>query len=303
MFEPAFYETLLDSLDEAVLFIDRARIIRYWNRGAEKLTGFSRSETIGGSCSLNCIFLVEDDTGAPTDCKGPCQIEKAFTEGVPVEKDTYLLHREGHRIPVAWRAIPYRKTPNAPVEGVLEVLSPNSTRFDYEKKLEEMRRLALLDPLTELGNRRYFERELNLRFEEKRRYGASFGILFLDIDHFKEVNDTWGHDIGDRVLRMIGRTLSQSVRPFDILGRWGGEEFVALVINVNASQIAGVAEKLRLLVQQTTLRLTQATPLYVTVSIGATLAQDDDTPDMLIRRADALMYRSKQEGRNRVTAG
>ncbi|MFH0919571.1 MAG: diguanylate cyclase [Fibrobacterota bacterium] len=303
MFEPAFYETLLDSLDEAVLFIDKERVIRYWNLGAEKLTGFARTETLGASCFLNCTFLTEDDKGYPSACKGACQIEKAFTEGIRVEKETYLLHREGHRVPVAWRAIPYRPSPDAPVEGVLEVLSPISVRFDYEKQLEEMRRLALLDPLTELGNRRYFEKDLSFRFEEKRRYGAAFGILFLDIDHFKDINDMWGHDIGDRVLRMISRTLSKSVRPFDILARWGGEEFVAIVINVNAQQLAGVAEKLRLLVQQSTLQLTQGTSLHVTISSGATLAQDDDTADTIIRRADALMYQSKQDGRNRVTAG
>ncbi|GAG00076.1 unnamed protein product, partial [marine sediment metagenome] len=121
-----------------------------------------------------------------------------------------------------------------------------------------------------------------------------------DIDHFKRVNDSHGHDAGDAVLKTVARTLLESSRGFDILGRWGGEEFLGLVQNVDEDHLGVVSERLRALVAASSVRHGDA-EIRVTVSIGATLARTDDTPERLVKRADSVMYESKRAGRNRVT--
>ncbi len=162
--------------------------------------------------------------------------------------------------------------------------------------------MTLLDPLTELGNRRYLEMQLSGRLKEMDRYGWPFGVLFADIDLFKNVNDTYGHGVGDRVLKMVGRTMQNSIRSYDIVGRWGGEEFLAVIVNVGEDHLCRIAQKLRSLVGKS--RITEGKDsIRVTVSVGATLARPDDTAETLVKRADRLMYRSKASGRNRVTFG
>jgi diguanylate cyclase (GGDEF)-like protein len=128
-------------------------------------------------------------------------------------------------------------------------------------------------------------------------------LLFGDIDRFKGFNDTYGHDVGDRVLRMVASTLRDNVRGDDVVGRWGGEEFVVLVQGTSSqADVVALGEKLRALVEASRLDLPKES-VTVTISLGATLLQPGDSPESLVRRADLLMYRSKEAGRNRVTAG
>jgi diguanylate cyclase (GGDEF)-like protein len=163
----------------------------------------------------------------------------------------------------------------------------------------EANNLALLDPLTKVGNRRGLEMKLNARLSEVKNYNRSCGILFVDIDLFKGINDTYGHITGDEVLKMIARTISHSVRPFDIVGRWGGEEFIALIADVDEKTLSSIAERARRLVEQS--KLPEAfNTISVTVSIGATLARKDDDIHTLIERVDRAMNTCKARGRNQV---
>ena len=107
--------------------------------------------------------------------------------------------------------------------------------------------MALLDPLTQLGNRAYTRMMLSSRLDELRRYGWPFGLLFVDVDYFKRVNDSHGHEVGDKTLRAIATTLLKSLRPFDFLGRWAGDEFLALIVNIGRDALSTVAERARML--------------------------------------------------------
>ncbi len=140
---------------------------------------------------------------------------------------------------------------------------------------------------------------LSSRLDELRRYGWPFGLLFIDIDNFKDVNDSHGHEVGDKALRVVAMTLLKSLRPFDFLGRWAGDEFLALIVNVGRDDLATVAERARMLVENSLVE-GPARGLRVTVSVGAALAHSDDTVDQLVARSDALMYEGKLAGRNRV---
>lgn len=181
---------------------------------------------------------------------------------------------------------------------------------EYMAEMEAMNRrleeISVRDPLTGLYNRRYFEDRLGTEFQRAHRHGRPLTVLMADIDHFKSINDTYGHQTGDEVLRGVGLLLVNQTRATDITARYGGEEFVAVLPETDATGALRVAEKLRESVAVAPLhRLVspsgEAIPLHCTVSIGVhLLVPGIATPDALVRGADEAMYAAKQGGRNRV---
>jgi diguanylate cyclase (GGDEF)-like protein/PAS domain S-box-containing protein len=295
--DEAFYRDLLDNLYDGVYFADRDRHITYWNAGAERITGFKADEVIGACCCDNILIHVDDE--GTNLCRSACPLSKTIADGQVRESEVYLHHRDGHRVPVYVRVSPIADA-SGRIVGAVEIFSENTSRMAALERVEELEKMALLDPLTGVGNRRYTEMNVSARIDELRRYGWPLGLLFMDIDHFKRVNDTHGHAAGDEVLSTVARTLANSMRPFDFLGRWGGEEFVALITNVEPRELPGVADRARILVAHT-MAPVDGKELSVTVSIGATMARSEDSVEDAVQRADRLMYRSKSEGRDRVT--
>jgi len=161
------------------------------------------------------------------------------------------------------------------------------------RRLDELSRT---DSLTGIGNRRSFDGELVSRFEHALRYGRPLTLVMIDIDHFKKINDTFGHQAGDEVLQRIARVLQRTTRQSDFVARFGGEEFVVLLPETPMLEGLQVAEKIRAAVAAEDL------PNRVTVSAGvATMPQPHiDSPDALIAAADAALYKAKESGRNRV---
>ncbi len=293
------YKRILDNLHDGVYFVDLDRRITYWNSGAERISGYREDEAAGRRCQDG--FLVHVDEMGHSLCLNGCHLLWTMENGQPVEADVYLQHRDGYRVPISIRATPVRDGTGR-VVGAVEVFSDNS-RFTAMSDLnKELRQLSLLDPLTEVGNRRFLEQQLIARLNEQERYGWRVGVLFMDIDRFKEINDRNDHIVGDRVIRMVARTLVNGVRSFDIVGRWGGDEFVVLVVNVDEEALRTVGEKVRRLVESSGFDEGGKT-IRVTVSVGGAVAAAGETPEAVIRRADRLMLASKAAGRNRVTVG
>ena len=169
------------------------------------------------------------------------------------------------------------------------------------KRMEaELRHLATTDPLTGAKNRRYFIDHVNLELKRSRRYGLPLAVFQLDVDHFKAVNDSYGHDIGDEVLvRLVDRCLSH-LRETDLFGRFGGEEFAAALVQTDQDGAMLVCERMREAIKQMTIRTTQG-DLGITVSIGLTmLTVDDLSIDSVLKRADNALYRAKNNGRDQV---
>ena len=293
------YKELLDTLYDGVYFVDRDRRIRYWNKAAEKMTGYTLKEVLGKPCAENILKHI-DEHGANLCAEG-CPLAKTLLDGKLREAEIFCHHKKGHRLPISVRVAPVTDG-NGRIVGAVESFSDNSPRAAILARIEELEKLALLDPLTRLANRRYIEIALQGRLEEMRRYGWPFGVLSLDIDHFKEVNDNHGHPAGDEVLKAVANTLIHNARVFDAIGRWGGEEFIGIISNADDKRLLAVAERFRALVGQSHVPADGAT-IRVTISIGATLAKAGDTVDTLIARADQLMYQSKKAGRNKVTLG
>jgi diguanylate cyclase (GGDEF)-like protein len=167
----------------------------------------------------------------------------------------------------------------------------------------ELTKLAHDDALTGVYSRAYLLETLSVELERSHRYREPFSVLFADVDHFKEVNDAHGHEAGDELLRNIATLLKQGVRPHDVVGRYGGDEFVIGLVRTNAATARRIAERLRASVEAAHLRRADGLPI-VTLSIGVVTKRDEsEGVPTLISRADAAMYAAKAAGRNRVRLG
>lgn len=160
----------------------------------------------------------------------------------------------------------------------------------------QLSNLATTDTLTGAWNRRHFEQELQRELIQSQRYGEPLSLLMFDIDHFKDVNDRYGHPVGDTVLVGLTRLVQRNLRAADTLARWGGEEFVIMMPHCDADEAAGLAEKLRALLALHPFESVE----QVTASFGVAQCRPDDSPESWLKRADLALYQAKAEGRNAV---
>ena len=161
--------------------------------------------------------------------------------------------------------------------------------------------MAVTDDMTGLYNRRYFDRHLGVMLSKAQSQDRDMALMILDIDHFKSVNDNYGHDIGDAVLREFAARLKRNIRGVDLACRFGGEEFVVLMPDTDYRQAETIAERVRQSISERSFEIGADRHLSVTVSAGVTLNEArSETPESLIKRADVALYRAKREGRNRV---
>ncbi|MBU0673859.1 MAG: sensor domain-containing diguanylate cyclase [Proteobacteria bacterium] len=293
------FEKIVNTLHDGLYFVDRQRTITYWNQSAERISGFCSAEVVGRACSDNILTHV-DEHGTCLCLEG-CPLAATMEDGILREATVYMHHKDGHRIPVSVRTSPLLDDFGQIIGGV-ELFTDVSNMAANDLRVKELEKLALLDNLTQLANRHYLERELTSKIDEYRRNALPFGILFMDIDHFKEFNDRYGHDIGDLVLQSVANTFVINSRPFDLYGRWGGEEFIGIVRNITSQVLEHIGNRMRLLVEHAYIAV-EGKELKVTISMGATLFHDDDTIDSFLKRADTLLYESKKKGRNCLTFG
>ena len=181
--------------------------------------------------------------------------------------------------------------------------SPEDSPLDFlQGVINGLCELSLKDPLTGLGNRRHFRAVQERTIDGVARSGDPALLLMLDIDHFKKVNDTNGHQAGDQVLQAVARCVSSCVRPMDTVARYGGEEFSVVLPNCHASFGAIVAERIRATIEALVITTSPILSLKVTISIGGAYAPEwvRSTAELWTDRADVQLYRAKKEGRNRV---
>ena len=273
------------------------RRITYWNAGAEHITGYTAAEVVGHSCAEGILRHV---TKSGTQlCLQGCPLAAVMKDGKRRQAEVYLHHKDGHRVPVTVRGQPFYDE-SGQIVGSVEIFTPRVVSpWALTSQLNDAG--DGLDPVTLLPTRRAGERQLDSLLEAFRSgENRSLGLLFCDLDHFKAVNDTFGHSVGDAVLRMAAQSLVNALSRGGFPVRWGGEELIALLPNATAEQTLATAERVRMLVDHSWLQVDDE-QARVTVSIGATLAHLDESTVQLIDRADGLMYRSKRAGRNRVT--
>jgi two-component system cell cycle response regulator len=172
---------------------------------------------------------------------------------------------------------------------------------ELERVNKNLAELATIDPLTQVANRRAVEHRLALEFQRERRYKHPLACILVDIDHFKAVNDTYGHPAGDKVLIEVASAIRESIRTTDLVARFGGEEFIVIAPETPMAPAQMVAERIRLaIIEKTSAKMDQGLPT-VTASLGVATTELQVTKESeLVARADAALYRAKHEGRNRV---
>jgi diguanylate cyclase (GGDEF)-like protein/PAS domain S-box-containing protein len=291
-----FERAVIDHLYDGVYYVDRARRIRYWNQGAERLTGYEATAVVGQFCYQNLLNHV--DAAGKQLCRSGCPLAATMGDGEPREAEIFLRHREGHRVPVRVRTTPVRDREGT-IIGAVEIFDDNTELSAARREVRELRDVVMRDPLTNLPNRRHFEMSMATRIAELAGYGRRFGLLIADIDRFKRVNDRHGHAAGDIALRTVARTLLESSRAGDDIARFGGEEFVLTITGVDEAALREIAERFRALVEQSRV-LAGERDLRITISMGGTIAEVGDTAEAIFGRADAALYRAKDDGRNRV---
>jgi diguanylate cyclase (GGDEF)-like protein/PAS domain S-box-containing protein len=284
-----------DSMPIPVYFVDKNRKIIYWNRAAEEISGYKAAEVLGSRCFDN--ILIHIDKGGLSLCRHLCPLAETIKDGAPRTAEVFFHHKAGHRIPVRVHTSPLMDKNGAIVGGV-EIFTDMREYNLMRDRVAELEDMALFDELTGLPNRAHIRAEIDVRFHEMARYGISFAVLFIDIDNFKGFNDRFGHGMGDQVLKTVAATLSAVSRPFDLFGRWGGEEFVGVLKNIAVDELSSVAERYRNLIKSSSIHY-QTEMIGITVSIGGTVATSTDTVESVIDRADRFMYESKKGGRDR----
>lgn len=302
-FSSAFYERLLDNMQEGVS-LKRERKMTTWNEGAGGLAGFadagfSQEEVLGKECGDSILACVDEAGKALSGNGGP--VDGVMVDGESALAEFYLRQKRGYRSPVSVRALPIRNSAGI-IVGAVEVFSDSTVKLKFDKRVTELEQLAFRDPLTGLPNRRYIELKVEHGLQDHQRLGRLYGLLMFDLDHFKQVNDSHGHDAGDAMLKAIGENVARGLRPDDVVGRWGGEEFLVLAPDVDAITLGDLAERCRILIAESSVPA-GVSRVSVTASIGATVLIHSDNANTAISRADELMYQSKHSGGDRTTAG
>ncbi len=195
------------------------------------------------------------------------------------------------------------RTMEARTATLEDELQRSSQQVNHLKsQLDDVRKESLTDSLTAIANRKAFDTELLSAIAESHETGDTVALLMLDIDNFKNFNDTWGHQTGDQVLRLVAQCMSENVKGRDTVARFGGEEFAIILKRTSLDNATNVADQIRGYVESKKLVKKSTGDILgtITISIGVAKLSESDTPTSLIQRADACLYRAKRTGRNRV---
>lgn len=290
---------LMQYLYEAAYVVNENRKILYCNPGFERITGYNKEEIVGKYCYDNILRHVTDS--GKQLCHDGCPLHDSIAENEVNETRVYLHHKEGHRVPVKVKTIPFLDD-ETQTRQAIEIF----TDFIEESKVyQENRTLKTktrTDELTQTYNRRFMDYQMDMCIKEFKTFHTPLALLFIDVDHFKRINDRYGHDAGDKVLKTMTKSIAANIRKSDFLGRFGGEEFIVLLRDVSFGDMQAIAEKLRVLISNTHTAVSDDEHVEVTVSIGCSYYHKDMTKEQWIKQADALMYEAKSSGRNKIIA-
>ena len=303
-------EATLQGLPVAVMVVNREHRVVHWNRAMERLTGVPAQEMVGTSNHWQPFYpqprplladlMVDLDWEGIKHYYGSMDLKPSPIVGGGLECEGFFEEVGGRDRYLYFLAAPILDE-DGRVARVVESLVDLSDKRRLE---EELRRLSVTDNLTGLFNQRFFYATLSREVETARRYGVPLSLLLLDLDHFKQYNDTYGHLEGDRVLAACAQAVKDHIRATDLACRYGGEEFVVLLPRTDLDEAAKVAERIRAGVASLEFRPTgpdgRPHPKRVTVSIGVAMYRNGHSTQELVRRADQAMYAAKRASRNRV---
>ncbi|RMG32970.1 MAG: diguanylate cyclase [Planctomycetota bacterium] len=291
------YLYLLESLYDGFYLVDSDLRFVVWNRGAEKLLGYPSQEMLNRVWTRR-LMAYADRYGEPLSDRD-VPLRAVVESGKPSTSEVRIQHWNGHWVSVEVQSVPLLDE-HGQLQGVAEIFRDLSRAHKQPQGLQELKVAASRDALTNVANRGELETQLALALKE---YNASdsaepFSVIFLDVDHFKAFNDTYGHAVGDQVLVTVARLLQTETYSGELIGRYGGEEFVVLCPATTLDVAFKRAERLRLAIANT--RLPELPDVQITASFGVTEVEPGDSVESILRRADKALYMAKESGRNRT---
>ncbi len=280
---------LIDSMPKvSVQGYDKSRKVIYWNQSSTDIYGYEKEEAIGKQLE---DLIIPDEMR-----EGVIYLHKEWVEkGIPIPSSELVLkHKDGKPIPVFSTHVMLKQNTDSPEMFCVDV--DLSEQYIAREKLET---IASTDILTGLPNRRYLEEALTKRISEAKRFDFEFAVFFIDLDMFKEINDTLGHTWGDQLLTSVANRMKLALREYDILARFGGDEFVLVIPRINKAEEATIIANKLINIFKESFPLGSES-VFITSSIGISLyPRDGSIPAELLKNADNAMYRAKESGRNR----
>ncbi len=290
-------QLVLDTVQTAVIVHRADSSIEYANPTASAILGLSNDQLLDRAATdPGWHFVREDETPMLPD---EFPVNRVLAERAALH-DVVVGVATAADAPIRWALV--NAVPAIDPDGELrQVIVSFVDISERRRKAQQFEQLALTDTLTGLATRRHFCSVAEREFARSRRKGELLSLIVLDIDHFKSINDRFGHATGDAVLVQLAAALRAGLREIDLAGRWGGEEFCVLLPQTSLGEALEAAERLRTAVANAPIRTPDGQPLPVTASFGVTMFEPDDrSVEALIERADQAMYRAKRSGRNRV---
>lgn len=293
--ENLFYRKLLESMNDAVLFIDSSLKIMLWNRAAERLTGIPAASIEHKNWSPVLVNL--RDEKAKLLCEDECPVIQSIKTGSQTLRRLSVMGRTGQRIDIDAHLVPIHSKSGV-MHGAAVLLHDASNQITLEQRIQSLHEQATRDPLTQVANRAEFDRIMASCVESSLERRIPCSLILCDIDHFKKINDTYGHQAGDDVLITFAALLRRHCRAGDLVARYGGEEFVMLCADCDNATATRKAEELRAEVAEFPMASLEGR--CISSSFGVTEIQSGDTPETMLRRADRALYQAKSNGRNTV---
>ncbi len=290
-----FEQQLIDSMHDGVIFVDARLEIFLWSKGAERLTGISGTAASGRHFVPSLLDMC--NTAGRRVRDEACPVARALASGAQLRQRLEILGRQGNHVAIDLHAIPVH-TNDGDLLGATVVLHDAEPEASLEEKCEALHAEVTKDPMTKVANRAEFDRMQALFMEAHQQAGLVCSLIMTDIDHFKHINDNYGHQAGDEAIIALANLLKSMCRSGDLVARYGGEEFAVLCADCNLADAAVRAEQIRRKVAETT--FSSLGTKHITASFGVAQLQPGDTPESLLRRADLGLLTAKERGRNQV---
>jgi diguanylate cyclase (GGDEF)-like protein len=284
-----YFESILDSTRDIIVVTNLKRVIDA-NKAFFK---FFKVENLDEFCkNYNCIcdLFVEENGYLSKKINNNDWIKYVFNNPNIEHKVKILLNDK-----IYYFSVRVSKLNNENNKLCTVVLSDITQTEVYQKKLEK---LSITDALTNIGNREFFNQNIKKEIKRAKRYKTPLSLLMFDLDFFKKVNDTYGHDVGDIVLKEISKEVKSLLRNIDLFCRYGGEEFMVIMPETSLDKAIILAQRIRKSIEKLEIHPVK----QITISIGVTELKEDDTIETFIKRVDNALYKSKENGRNRVTS-
>jgi diguanylate cyclase (GGDEF)-like protein/PAS domain S-box-containing protein len=295
--DPVIYQTVLDGLQTGVYIVDRNRRIRFWNEGAEQITGYLRQDVVGRLLRDHLLATGDDVKDFGSDPADPINI--VFRDGKPTIKDVSILHKDGYRIPIILRTNPIRNSRGA-VVGAAESFEKNRSASDWGRRQSGFADFGCLDAVTGVAAQSFMQTQLLENLTIYAEHHIPFGILLIQVDHFDQFCASRGPGIVPALLRIIAQSMENCVRPTDLVGCWGENQFIAILLECKESEVVLVGERVRKMIARSEIEW-WGDKFSVTSPVGGAGCRDGDHPELLVGRAEASLKESVGKGGNCVT--